>query len=228
MNIFQDICSMKIGIAAATSFEIKPTIDFLLQRNSVELEHECEILITGIGSTATTYQLTNFIHTKRPALMFQAGISGACWDELPLGETFLIKDDVFADMGVEENNCFKDVFDMGFMEPGAVPYTGGRLVNPSATEWEHSGLRAVHGVTVNEITTRADSISRIREKYHGDLESMEGAAFHYVCLQQGIRFLQLRSASNYLGERNKAQWKIKEAITNLNDALIKIIQQLPS
>ena len=55
------------------------------------------------------------------------------------------------------------------------------------------------------------------------VESMEGAALHYVCLKEKIPFLQIRSVSNYIGERNKKNWNMKESIANLNLELIKII-----
>ena len=55
---------------------------------------------------------------------------------------------------------------------------------------------------------------------------MEGAALHYVCLMENIPFLQLRAVSNFVGERNKANWEIGEAIHHLNEKLKSIIQQL--
>jgi len=75
----------------------------------------------------------------------------------------------------------------------------------------------------------SDNIARnekSREKYHSDIESMEGTAFHYVCLQQKIDFLQIRSISNVVGERDKSRWAIDSAIRNLNSELIKIIDNL--
>ena len=53
---------------------------------------------------------------------------------------------------------------------------------------------------------------------------MEGAALHYVCLMEKIPFLQIRSISNYVGERNKRNWNMKEAIANLNKKLIEFVQ----
>jgi futalosine hydrolase len=58
------------------------------------------------------------------------------------------------------------------------------------------------------------------------VESMEGAALHYVCLSEKIPFLQLRGVSNYAGERNKSKWKLKEAIGNLNKELIRLLEDL--
>ena len=55
---------------------------------------------------------------------------------------------------------------------------------------------------------------------------MEGAALHYICLQDEISFVQIRTVSNYVGERDKTKWKIKEAFENLNDELLNLIDQL--
>ena len=55
---------------------------------------------------------------------------------------------------------------------------------------------------------------------------MEGAAFHFVCLQQKIPFIQIRSISNSVGERDKSKWVIKEAVSNLNIELDKMINNI--
>jgi futalosine hydrolase len=41
-----------------------------------------------------------------------------------------------------------------------------------------------------------------------------------------IPFLQLRSVSNVLGERDKSRWKISEALQHLNEELISFIRKL--
>ena len=55
---------------------------------------------------------------------------------------------------------------------------------------------------------------------------MEGGALHYVCLQEKIAFLQLRSVSNDIGVRDKTKWDIRSAIRRLNEELIQLLQQL--
>lgn len=55
---------------------------------------------------------------------------------------------------------------------------------------------------------------------------MEGASLHYVCREANIPFIQMRAISNYIGERNKAKWKMKEALEALNDTLLKYLDKL--
>ena len=62
-----------------------------------------------------------------------------------------------------------------------------------------------------------------RDTFDPVTESMEGAALHYVCLMENIPFLQIRSISNYIGERNKKKWDMNQSIYDLNNALVSII-----
>jgi futalosine hydrolase len=41
-----------------------------------------------------------------------------------------------------------------------------------------------------------------------------------------IPFLQIRSVSNLLGDRDKSRWKIKEARESLHESLVSLIQKL--
>ena len=62
-----------------------------------------------------------------------------------------------------------------------------------------------------------------RDAFEPVTESMEGAALHYVCLMEKVPFVQIRGISNYIGERNKQKWEMMDSIINLNDTLIKTI-----
>jgi futalosine hydrolase len=87
-------------------------------------------------------------------------------------------------------------------------------------------LKTVTGITVNEITTRKDRIQQLVKKYDPFIETMEGAALHFVCRSTGTAFLQMRAISNYVGERDKSKWVMKDALHNLNAALIQYIDKL--
>ena len=81
-------------------------------------------------------------------------------------------------------------------------------------------------VSVNEITTSAQKVKFYKQSFSPVVESMEGAALHYVCLMDKIPFLQIRSVSNYIAERNKKKWNMKESIMNLNNELITLLHKL--
>src|SRR6185436_11290049 len=155
------------------------------------------LVITGIGGISTAYQLSKVIAAERPDLIIQAGIAGAFNEALHLGSVVAVERDRIADLGVMENNQWKDVFDLGLTRSDEEPFDNGWLKNESNII-KRSGLQTVNAITINEITTAASRISELRSKYNPSIESMEGAALHYVCLQEKIEFLQLRAISNYI------------------------------
>jgi futalosine hydrolase len=205
---------MNILIVSATEMEIKP---FLKEKIRPD------ILITGVGIASTVFHLTHKLSEKKYDIVIQAGIAGAYQGNLHLGETVLIKEDTFADAGIEEHGKFKTLFETGLQDKNETPYTDGWLVNNSSF-LKKSNLPLARGITVSTVTDRILQNTLYKEKYAADVESMEGAAFHYVCLMHKINFLQLRSISNAVGERDKTKWQIKEAINNLCSELLKIIK----
>ena len=84
----------------------------------------------------------------------------------------------------------------------------------------------VKGISVNEITTSKQKVDFYRKAFNPVVESMEGAALHYICLMEKVTFLQIRSISNYIGERNKTKWNMKESIVNLNNELLRLLHLL--
>ena len=208
---------MSICIVAATSLELE---------NLPISSEQFDLLITGVGTAATAYYVAKKIQQSKPSLLIQAGIAGSFDQAIPLGTTVLVAKDRFADLGVYEQDQWKDVFDMNLQEPNCKPFTNGWLVNPHLDRFNNLAVPQVTSLSINEVTTNAQRIRHYQEKYHPSIESMEGAAFHYVCLQENTPFLQVRSISNYVGERDKSRWQMKLAIQNLADTLQEIIGSL--
>jgi futalosine hydrolase len=55
---------------------------------------------------------------------------------------------------------------------------------------------------------------------------MEGAAFMYACLISGVPFAQVRAVSNVVERRNRAAWRIEEAVANLCATARTVIETL--
>jgi futalosine hydrolase len=216
---------MYLLLTAATSAEIQPVIDLLEKKDFLLQSHETEVLITGVGAVATTYSLTYNISNHRPDLIIQGGIAGS-FSEYEPGKTLAIAEDGFGDMGVWENDKFNTIFDLKLADDNQNPFTNRSLVNPNQKLLQLSGLEKVKAITVNEITTDSKKIEWYKQSLAPVVESMEGAAFHYVCLQENIPFIQLRSVSNYVGERDKTKWNVQQAISSLNKKLILLLNEL--
>lgn len=211
---------MEVLLCAATRFEIDPTIQYLASQNIKNID----ILVTGVGLIAATYHITKAVYQKRPQLILQAGIAGALDNNLKLGSVVIIESETIGDLGVMEQGSFRSLFDMKFLQENDAPWTNARLLNASGI-LDELLLPRVKGVSINEITTLPSRIEHYKDTLGASVESMEGAALHYVGLMENIPFLQVRSLSNFVGERDKSKWHIKEAIENLNKELIPIISK---
>ena len=216
---------MNILIVAATPQEVAPTRQYLAEKKYQRKDCSVHTLVTGVGLVHTTYALSKYLAKTQPDLAIQAGIGGSFHPFYPPGTVAVVSEEVFGDLGVYEQNAFRDVFDLKLAD-NSFPFSEKLLSNPHKPLCDKAKLKTVRGLSVNEITTDANRIQQLMEKYNAIIESMEGAAFHYVCLQENIPFIQLRAVSNFVGERDKSKWLMKEAIENLNRELINLIRPL--
>lgn len=211
---------MKLLVVSATKLEIAPSLPFLRKG-------KIPVVFTGVGVPQSVYSITRAVQRYQPQLVIQAGIGG-CFDKnLGLGAVVAISQELFGDIGVKEGKEWRSIFDMGFVKPDQKPFKKGVLKNPHKKLLGIAALKAVAGVTINEISTNKARINLLKAQ-GAVVESMEGAALHYVALMEKIPFLQIRSISNYTGERDKSKWNFKDAIGNLNRELVRIIEQMIS
>ncbi|GAA4781958.1 futalosine hydrolase [Olivibacter ginsenosidimutans] len=196
-------------VVAATAAEIAPFLEVLAQRKQAEID----VLLTDVGMVATAFQLGKALHQKTYDYAVQVGIAGAITKDLALGEVVFVAHDTFYELGAEDHDDFLTIEQLGFGKstfhamPGVIPDG-------------YAALTRVAGITVNRVHGNEQSIAQLRSRSNAAVESMEGAAFYYACQQAGLSCIQVRSISNYVEKRNRANWKIGLAVKNLNEWLI--------
>jgi futalosine hydrolase len=210
MKCKHEFCGMQILLIAATPNEIEL---FINKYTNVD------ILVTGVGTPATIYHLQKRLHQMDYDFVIQAGIAGSFSTDIALAETVVVKQDTFGDLGAEEKRIYTPFFSSGLINGHEFPFANGWLMN-STTLPKNMELRAVKGVTVNKVSDSFLQKVQLIDAFDAQVETMEGAALHYVCLQEEIPFLQIRSISNYVGERDKSKWNIKGSFENLNETLV--------
>lgn len=213
---------MKVLITAATNMEMA----FLKQQLAQPTNMSLLYAVTGVGGVSTVYQLMEHLKKEQFELMLQVGIAGSFDQQLCLGTAVNVDKELLAEMGVEEDNMYKDIFSLNLADKDEPPFTNGALLNPHHQLLSKTSLINTTAVTNNTISTDEVTINRYKNKYQATIESMEGAAFHYVGILQSIPFLQIRGISNYVGERNKQEWKIKEALHAATEACQLLLNQL--
>ena len=201
---------MKLLLIAATRPELALLIShFNLPDGNFMETDEFDLLITGVGMTATAFGLGKHLADKYN-LVLNLGIAGCFDTRIPLGAVLNIVTDTFAELGAQNHEEFIAIDDLGF---GKSSYTAYH----NLLSEQISALPKVQGITVNSVHGHAESIVKIVERLHPVTESMEGAAVLYCCSEMGIPCLQIRSISNYVEPRNKENWKIGLALKNLNE-----------
>jgi len=224
---------MKLLIVTATSIELTPLISFL-EKNAVkksffeyEYKGNCIFpLVTGVGAMQTAFGLSRFHEIKEIDLAINIGICGSYNRDISLGTVLNITKDRFGDLGVEEaDGSFTDVYEMELVQKNKFPYADGWILNDLKEKYNPS-LQTVSGITVNKVNGTKNSVDLISQKYNPDTESMEGAAFLYACKTMDVDCIQLRSVSNYVEPRNRANWQIHLALENLNTAIVSYLDNL--
>ena len=217
---------MKILLIAATEAEIAPLTEYIepfrtpANGQSYALGNaDISMLITGVGMVATAYNLTKELVKDQHDMVLQAGVGGAFSNSIAIGDVVVVERDRFADFGAEDNGKYIDIFDLGLLQANEKPFTNKWLEAPKINLLKGLELKKVSGVTVNTVSGSIDTIQRITDMYSPEVESMEGAAMHYVCLQEGVQFVQIRAISNYVEPRDKSKWQMGRAINSLNDVL---------
>jgi futalosine hydrolase len=216
---------MRVLVVAATPEEVKPTLDHF-QRNDMG-RHYISFHSAGIGLAGSAVEITRLVLQNVPDLVIQAGIAGSLEGEISVGDTVLVKGEIIGDLGVWENELWKTIFDLSLASENSFPFREGILANPYLPSFQFMDLPAVVALSVNQISTDKRMIDHWKNSSpRPAIESMEGAALHEACLRLKIPFLQIRSVSNIVGERNKDKWNVPLAIDQLNQHLIRLLNNL--
>ncbi len=212
---------MNVLLLSATDGEVGILKDYL--NSGATIPHNVTLLVGGVGAIATTFSLTRALMQQRYDLVIQAGVGGSFDAEIPLGAVVQVTAERYGDIGAEDHDDYIDIFDMGLIDPDKHPHSNSWLVSPPHSLAESIALNKVTGLTINTVSGNEHTIAMRRSRFGCQVESMEGAAFHYVCLQLGVPFVQIRGISNYVIPRDKSQWRMKDAIINLNNWLIDFL-----
>jgi len=112
---------------------------------------------------ATAFSLMQVIAKEKPDCIIQAGIAGTFKKKMRLGTTVVVKEETLADMGVEENNKWTDIFDLKLENANRPPFENKKLPNQWLQQLNVLQLPEVKAITINEITTAAARIEQYQK-----------------------------------------------------------------
>jgi len=226
--------TLKLLVVSATSLEIKPLLAELGKGKEMKYHvtrynysrFQVDVLITGVGMVPTAVYTSILLGLYQYDAVINAGICGSFNRDFPIGAVVNVATDFLPETGAEDGEHFLSLIDLNLLEQDEFPFSGGKLVNDSVFE---SGLidtlPLVNGVTVNTVHGNALSITAFLDRNKADIETMEGAAFMFSCKVHKLRYLQVRSISNYVEDRNVLLWDIPLAVQNLNRFLLDLLNE---
>ena len=210
---------MKLLITAATDMEL-----LAAQKAAAASAHAVTCAVTGIGIAATAYHTTKLLLSGQYDLAINIGIAGSFTGRFPLGSVVCPVKEYFGDSGVQTPGGFSSLFDEQLLHENTFPFVDGALKAdvPPAFAGLFQKYPPATGITLQMASGVQPRIDELQQRFHPDIETMESAAFFYVCLSQKVPFAALRAISNKVEVRNKAAWNIPLAIQNLETALREI------
>lgn len=156
--------------------------------------------VSGVGPVASAIATMKAIAEHKPNLVLGVGIAGAVDRELQIEEAVIVARDYIADLGAIRGDGHFEAFDSPRVE---YPY----IVD---------GFRSVRARTVSVACAPfiADD---------SQIETMEGASMMLTAKALGVRFMQLRTISNYVDDKRE-HWQIERAVQALPAAVARLLK----
>lgn len=205
---------MKVLVCAATDMEVPNTINKI---------PGVTILIHGVGAAQTSYFLGKYLSHHIPSFAIQIGIAGSYDPTIKIGDVVEVVTDHFADFGSRDGDGkFIPIADLPFITDYN-PFTSKQINNSNSILMLE--YKKVNAITVNTTSGDQPAIDQMIKLYNPQIETMEGAAFLAAMELNQIPCIQIRSISNKVEPRNRENWNIPLAISELEKALLYILNQ---
>lgn len=195
------------------------------EAGSLPEEHDiavsAEFVMLGVGKSASAFQLSQRLSVEpRPNLVVLFGLCGAHAGDLAVGDVCLVERDCLADEGVQTEEEFLPLADLGLDTTTEFAMDQRRTKEAAALL---GGVPIVRGSTVSTCSGNDAAAAARASRTAAQIETMEGAAVALVCDGCSIPFIQLRCVSNRTGDRQRAGWDLTTACANLQDAVRQLL-----
>jgi len=125
-------------------------------------------MVSGIGMVNTTWSLMDYLSKNpTPDLILNIGIAGTFRNDIPLGEVLVVESDCFADLGIEERDGFKTIWEAGLASADIFPFEDGLLL-PAADILPKTGkkFRTAKAITVNTVSGTEQTIRNLESNFN--------------------------------------------------------------
>lgn len=197
-------------LCVATAFEGALLQERLSDRAGVT------IVVTGVGPVNAAHAVTLAITQRRPDTIVICGVGGAYPGAgLEVGDVACAEIECYGDLGAASPNGFLDMAALGFpVIAGPPPIYNDLPMQVFPVE------RREKFVTVSTCTGTDQAARAIADRTGGAVESMEGAAIVHVAHLHGVPVGEVRGISNMVTNRDTKSWRLQDAATAAQEALL--------
>lgn len=175
------------------------------------------VIAGGVGPAAAAASTSAALASGDVDVVLCAGIGGGFAPLVP-GDIAVAAAIVFADLGAESDDGFLPVSDLGF---GGERYDVAPKLAIELADRTGGHLGTV--LTVATVTGSAARASTLAGRFpDATAEGMEGAGVAAAAALHCVAFGEVRAISNAVGPRDRAAWKIPEALAALAAAVAAI------
>lgn len=172
--------------------------------------------IAGVGPAAAAASTATALAAGRYGLVINAGIAGGFVGKAQVGSLVIASEIIAADLGAQTPDGFCSVDELGFGS-ARVPVDQ-KLAMRVAKALQGAGLTVRMGpiLTLSTVTGTAATAEELAARVPGaTAEAMEGYGVATAARLHGLPVLEIRAISNPVGPRDRAAWRIQDALQAL-------------
>jgi futalosine hydrolase len=185
------------------------------------------VIAGGVGIAAAAAATATALAEDGYDVVISAGIGGGFPGRATMGEIVVADRIIAADLGATSPAGFLSIEDLGF---GTAEFS----VDPKLVAAARRALRAISlpvvvgpVLSVSTVTGTLDRAQDLADRYpDAAVEGMEGFGVATAAAARGLPVLELRAISNPVGPRNRASWRIPEALDELGQAVPAVVAEL--
>ncbi len=211
-------------------------------------ETNYDLLITGPGVFNSAHALTAYLEHRAARqietgdslpLIIQIGIAGVFKESgLEAGDLAVAEREHYIHTGVEADSYKNEPLPFELIQNSPMSREGVYLFDADRVEAVYKNLnRAVSGrgmkvkkgafITVSTLTASFDTARQMYSAAPAVMENMEGAASAHIAALYQIPMIEVRAASNMVGNRDKSNWDIDLAVRQLGRAWTALMDDGP-
>ncbi|MEV7585669.1 futalosine hydrolase [Streptomyces erythrochromogenes] len=170
-----------------------------------------DVVVGGVGPAAAAAGTATALALAEYGLVVSAGIGGGFAPAAPVGSLVVADAIVAADLGAQTPDGFVDVASLGFGRSVHLP-----PAELAARAAEATGALLAPVLTVSTVTGTADGAAALTARHPmAGAEAMEGFGVAEAAAAHELPVLEIRAVSNAVGPRDRAAWRIGDALAAL-------------